>query len=42
LALLVARVFADHADDALPLDELALLADAFDARSNFHGGLRAV
>jgi hypothetical protein len=36
LALLVARVFADHADDTLPLDELALLAHPPNARANFH------
>jgi hypothetical protein len=37
--LLVARVFANHADDALPLDQFALLANAFDAGANFHVGL---
>jgi hypothetical protein len=37
LALLVARVSADDANNALALDDLALRADRFDAGSNFHG-----
>ena len=37
LALLVARVGADDANDALALDDLALRANGFDAGSNFHG-----
>ena len=37
LPLLVARVAADDANDALALDDLALGADGFDAGSNFHG-----
>jgi hypothetical protein len=37
LALLVARVVADDADDALALDDLALRADGLDAGANFHG-----
>jgi hypothetical protein len=36
LPLLVAGVFADHADDALPLDQLALIANPADARSHLH------
>src|SRR5262249_20641909 len=35
-ALLVARVGADDADDALALDDLALRADGFDAGADFH------
>jgi len=30
LALLVARILADHADDVLAFDDLAILAQAFD------------
>jgi hypothetical protein len=37
LTLLVARVAADDANDALALDNLALGADGLDAGSNFHG-----
>src|SRR5262245_4682972 len=36
LPLLVPRVLADHADDASPLDDLALVANLLDRRSNFH------
>ena len=39
LALLVARVGADDANDALALDDLALGTDRFDGCSNFHGSL---
>jgi hypothetical protein len=42
LALLVARVAADDADDALALDDLALGANRFDGCSNFHGLLAEV
>jgi hypothetical protein len=37
LALLVARVATDDANDALALDDLALDADRFDGCSDFHG-----
>src|SRR5882724_10037884 len=37
LALFVARVGADHVHPTLPLDELAILADALDAGTHFHG-----
>jgi hypothetical protein len=37
LALLVAWIVADDANDALALDDLALGADGFDAGANFHG-----
>ena len=37
LALLVARVATDDADDALALDDLALGTNRFDGCSNFHG-----
>src|SRR5262245_3056761 len=37
LTLLVPRVFADDAGDALPLDDLAVLAPRLHRRSNFHG-----
>src|SRR5579884_3358532 len=40
LALLVARVLADHQQLAVPADQLALLADTLDARSHFHRRLR--
>src|SRR5262245_32522172 len=40
LPLLVPRVFANHVHPAAPLDELALLANALDARTNFHLRLR--
>ena len=36
LALLVARVVADDANDAAAPDHLALVADLLDGRSNFH------
>jgi hypothetical protein len=36
LPLLVAGVFADHADDALTAHDLALVTDFLDARANFH------
>jgi hypothetical protein len=36
LALLVARVAADDANDALALDDFALHADWFDGCSDFH------
>src|SRR5580693_10056465 len=39
LALLVARVFADDAHDAFSADDLALVADLFDAGTDFHGRL---
>ena len=39
LALLVARVFADHANHALAAHDLALLTDLLDARSDLHGTL---
>src|SRR5687767_9905649 len=37
LALLVARVGADDQELAVPLDQLAVLADPLDRRSHFHG-----
>jgi len=37
LPLLVARVGADDANDALALDDLALRADGFDAGADLHG-----
>jgi hypothetical protein len=37
LALFMARVGADHVNPTLPLDELAILADALDAGTYFHG-----
>ena len=36
LTLLVLRVLADDHDAALALDDLALLADGLNRRSNFH------
>jgi hypothetical protein len=36
LTLLVAGVGAEHAHDTLPLDDFALFANLFDARTNFH------
>src|SRR5713226_6117932 len=39
LALLVARVLADDAHDALAPHDLAVLAPDFDGRSDFHSGL---
>jgi hypothetical protein len=42
LALLVARVGADDADNTLALDDLALGADGFDRSSNFHGSFSKV
>ena len=36
LLLLVLRVFADHHDAPLALDDLALFADGLDRRSNLH------
>jgi hypothetical protein len=36
LALLVARVFADDADDALTPNQLALVANSLDAGPHFH------
>src|SRR5262245_56396458 len=40
LELLVARVAADDADDALALDDLALRANRFDAGADLHGDAR--
>lgn len=37
LALLVARVFADHHDPTITADHLALVADLLDARLDLHG-----
>src|SRR4030095_8946445 len=37
LPLLVPRILADDAGDALPLDDLAVLAPRLDRRSDFHG-----
>jgi hypothetical protein len=37
LALLVARVLADHHDASVPTDDLALLAHLLDAGSDLHG-----
>src|SRR2546422_173298 len=37
LTLLVTRVAADDEHPSLPLHQLAILANAFDARTNFHG-----
>jgi hypothetical protein len=37
LPLLVTGVVADHENHAAPTDELAVFADSFDARANFHG-----
>jgi hypothetical protein len=42
LTLLVAGIFADHADNALPLDELALIANPPHARSHLHGAPKTV
>src|SRR5215510_10278563 len=39
LALLVARVLADDAHDALAPHDLAVLTPDFDGRSDFHSGL---
>ncbi len=36
LSLLVSGVLADDSDDASPFDDLALIANLFDARSNLH------
>jgi hypothetical protein len=36
LTLLVTRVLADHPDAAVPTDDLALLTDFLDARTNLH------
>jgi hypothetical protein len=36
LALLVTRVGADHANDALAPDDLAVAADLLDGSRNFH------
>ena len=36
LALLVTRVAADYVDPPFAADNLAILADAFDARSHLH------
>jgi hypothetical protein len=36
LALLVARVSADHADNALAADDLAVAADLLDGSRNSH------
>src|SRR5215470_10487990 len=40
LALLVARVLAEHPHDALPPDDLALSTDGFHRCAYFHGHLR--
>ncbi|VXB11047.1 hypothetical protein ARTHRO8AJ_120058 [Arthrobacter sp. 8AJ] len=37
LALLVARVLADHHDPAITADHFALFADLLDARLDLHG-----
>src|SRR5262249_41633974 len=37
LALLVTGVFADHHDATVPANDLALLADFLDTRSDLHG-----
>ena len=37
LTLLVAQVFADDHDSAIPTDHLALVADGLDAGLNLHG-----
>jgi hypothetical protein len=37
LALLVARVLADHHDSTVTANHLALIADLLDARLNLHG-----
>ena len=37
LALLVARVLADHHDAAVATDHLALVTDRLDARVDLHG-----
>ena len=42
LALLMALVFADDADDAAALDDAAVVAHSFDGCSDFHGGLSSV
>jgi hypothetical protein len=39
LALFVSGVFTNHADNALPLDELAFFANALNAGSHFHVSL---
>jgi hypothetical protein len=36
LTLLVTWVLADHPDAAVPTDDLALLTDFLDARTNLH------
>jgi hypothetical protein len=36
LALLVARVLTDDADDALAANDLALVANLLDGRTDFH------
>jgi hypothetical protein len=38
LALLVARVLANDAHDALAADDLALVANLFDGRTDLHDG----
>src|SRR3989304_2179740 len=40
LALLVLRVDANHPNDAAPVNHLALVANLFDRRTNFHCLLR--
>jgi hypothetical protein len=37
LALLVTRVGANDVHPPLPLDQLAIFANSFDARTHFHG-----
>ena len=37
LALLVARVLANNADDTLPADDPAGFTQLFDGRTDFHG-----
>src|SRR5262249_44803257 len=39
LPLLVPRILADHVDHASAADDLALLANLFDGRPDFHGAL---
>jgi hypothetical protein len=36
LSLLVLRIFTDHHDVAMALDDFAFVADLFDGRSDFH------
>jgi hypothetical protein len=36
LSLFVFRIFADHHDVAMALDDFALVADFLDGRSDFH------